>query len=227
MNSSFSLKNMSEESYTKPPEKVPVQIFDTPVDTTKEPKEPEIEKSDLDKKMENPSAQESKVPPIKKSDFEKKMENPFACRICREAFAEPRDLENHVEMHFQESTPAAPGVLEKTEVDPKPDSPPDAPAALEPVAPGVLEKTEVDPKPDSPPIAPAVLETTEDDPKADPPPGAHGVLETTEVDPKADSPEILEPPTQVATLGRGRTQIRPVKLLLGAKYSWGPCHPPR
>ena len=187
---------MNEESYTKPTKKVPDQIFDIPEVTTQEPKEP----------------------PIEKSDFEKKMENPFACSICREAFAEPRDLENHVEMHLRKSTPVAPGVLGETEVDPKPDSPP--------VAPSALGTTEVDPKTDLPTVAPGVMGTIEVDPKVDlleifePPtqvatlglaPGgevetdlptvAPGVMGTTEVDPKVDSPEILEPPTQVATLG--------------------------
>ena len=151
-------KIMNEESYTKPSKKVPDQIFDNPEVTTQEPKEPQIEMS----------------------DFEKKMENPFACSICRVAFAEPHDLENHVEMHLQRLTPVALGALGETEVNPKPGSPPvvDPNPGLLAAAPGVVGTTDADPKVDLPEILkpPTQVATlglapggeVEEEPKSDP-----------------------------------------------------------
>ena len=77
---------MNEENYTTPPTKLPDQIFET-LEVLNQ--EPDDSKTGM-------------------TEFEKMMEYPFSCAICKEAFATPQELENHV-LNHRRSTPNAQG----------------------------------------------------------------------------------------------------------------------
>ena len=81
-------RTMSEENYTSPPTKLPDQILETP-EVLNQDQEPDDSETGM-------------------ADIEKMMECPFSCTICREAFATPQELQNHV-LNHRRSTPKPQG----------------------------------------------------------------------------------------------------------------------